>query len=102
MKVHCNTPSCPIMLDSKCAFYEGANLVYIGVNTNDSIQLVIEKLNTIIHNISPLSIGTTTKKTGIDAGIFGERSITDDYEYICVQGGIVGVAIWKKSVLFQT
>ena len=42
------------------------------------------------------------KKTGVDAGVYGQISITDDYIYVCVQTGVAGVAIWKRSVLFQT
>ena len=40
--------------------------------------------------------------TGIHAGHLGERSITPNYEYICIQGGLAGVAIWKKIVLTKT
>ena len=47
----------------------------------------------------PLPTGSTRKRTGIDAGVLNERSVTDDYEYICTQGGEVGVAIWKKQPL---
>ena len=47
----------------------------------------------------PLPTGNTRKRTGIDAGVLNERSVTDDYEYICIQGGEVGVAIWKKQPL---
>jgi hypothetical protein len=42
------------------------------------------------------------KQTGIDAGVQGQISITDDYGYFCVTGGPVGIAIWKKFILFQT
>ena len=48
---------------------------------------------------------TTTsgaKQTGIDAGVQGQISITDDYGYFCVTGGPAGIAIWKKFILFQT
>jgi len=42
------------------------------------------------------------KQTGLDAGVQGQISITDDYGYFCVTGGPVGIAIWKKFILFQT
>lgn len=45
---------------------------------------------------------TGAKKTGIDSGTFGEISITDDYAYFCVLGGVAGVAKWKKVPLFNT
>jgi hypothetical protein len=41
----CSAPACPIILDSTCVFYTGANLVYTGVNTNDNLQLVLEKID---------------------------------------------------------
>lgn len=46
--------------------------------------------------------GVGAKQTGTHSGLLGQRSITDDYEYVCVQGGAIGVAIWKKIVLFHT
>ena len=49
-----------------------------------------------------ISIGYGEKKTGIDSGEEFELSLTDDYLYICVTPGEIGVAIWKKVVLFQT
>ena len=41
----CSAPACPIILDSTCVFYSGANLVYTGVNTNDNLQIVLEKID---------------------------------------------------------
>jgi hypothetical protein len=43
-----------------------------------------------------------SKTTGLDAGVAGQISITDDYGYFCVQGGSTGTAIWKKFILFQS
>jgi hypothetical protein len=45
---------------------------------------------------------TGSRQTGSDAGIEGQISINDDYIYVCVTGGEAGVAVWKRSVLFQT
>ncbi len=47
-------------------------------------------------------VGSGERITGIHAGNYGEYSLTDDYEYTCVFGGIAGVAIWKKKSLFQS
>lgn len=41
----CAGPVCPIILDSTCVFYSGANLIYTGINTNDSLQVALEKIN---------------------------------------------------------
>jgi hypothetical protein len=53
-------------------------------------------------SISMTGMGDGERKTGIHAGVLKEMSITDDYVYICVVGGDVGVAVWKKFILFQT
>ena len=41
----CAGPVCPIILDSTCVFYSGANLIYTGINTNDSLQVALTKIN---------------------------------------------------------
>jgi hypothetical protein len=48
------------------------------------------------------SVGVGVRQTGVDAGYYGEVSLTDDFEYRCVQEGVAGVAIWKKIVAYQT
>ena len=45
MNVNCKAEPCPVILNSTCVYYAGANLVYTGVNTNDSLQLVIQKID---------------------------------------------------------
>lgn len=51
MNVTCSaTPVCPIILNSTCVFYEGVDLTYIGVTTNDSIQTALEKINNSLGN----------------------------------------------------
>jgi hypothetical protein len=49
-----------------------------------------------------LDVGWGTKQTGVDAGTLKEISIDDDYLYLCVVEGDAGVAVWKKTVLFNT
>jgi hypothetical protein len=41
----CAGPVCPIILDSTCVFYAGANLIYTGINTNDNLQTAILKID---------------------------------------------------------
>ena len=53
---HCTTNKCPQILDSSCVFYEGTSLIFSGINTNDSVEVVIQKLNLKLE-----SIGYTTK-----------------------------------------
>jgi hypothetical protein len=49
-----------------------------------------------------LPVTSGEKVTGVHAGVLGTISITDDYMYLCVKEGEAGVAIWKKSLLFQS
>ena len=48
MDVRCTATPCPVILSAVCVFYEGPNLIYTGINTNDNLQVVIEKLNDYI------------------------------------------------------
>jgi len=41
------------------------------------------------------------KQTNVDAGVFGQMSLADDYFYICVKTGTTD-AIWKKFAITQT
>jgi len=45
MNITCSANPCPIILSSSCVFYEGANLIYTGITTNDSIQTALEKID---------------------------------------------------------
>lgn len=42
------------------------------------------------------------KQTGVDAGVLFQQAIDDDYLYVCVVAGVAGVAVWKKTLLFNT
>jgi hypothetical protein len=41
----CEAKPCPVILSSTCVFYEGENLVYTGINKNDSLQVALEKID---------------------------------------------------------
>ncbi len=45
MNVNCGATPCPVILNSTCVFYEGANLVYTGINTNDNLETALEKID---------------------------------------------------------
>jgi hypothetical protein len=57
MNVVCQTGPCKSTLSSQCVYYMGENLIYTGINTNDSIETVLIKLNTFLSNTLP-SIGS--------------------------------------------
>lgn len=52
MNISCsNQDPCPVILDSKCVIYEGENLLYIGVNTNDNYRYALQQINTKIADL---------------------------------------------------
>lgn len=56
MNVLCQNDECFVILNSKCVFYEGEVLSESGINTNDSIQVAIQKLNDAIGDGGGTSI----------------------------------------------
>jgi hypothetical protein len=50
MSVICGASPCPLILSSSCVFYEGEELIYIDVQTNDSLQVVLQKINQAFVN----------------------------------------------------
>jgi len=63
MNISCsNQDPCPVILDSKCVIYEGENLLFIGVNTNDNYRFALEQVNTAIGNL--ILTGGITQLTG--------------------------------------
>ena len=52
MHINCSVDPCPLILSSSCVFYEGPNLVCTGINNNESLESILEKLNNILCNIS--------------------------------------------------
>ena len=45
MNVRCSATPCPVVLDALCVRYEGPNLICSGINTNDNLDIVIQKLD---------------------------------------------------------
>ena len=63
---HCTTDKCPQILDSSCVFYEGPTLIYSGINTNDSVEVVIQKLNFKLESIPTFNLNNYYNKTEIN------------------------------------
>jgi len=74
----------------------------IEFNADKLSQAISEYVTSVLTGGTLVTMGEGEKKTGVDAGTIGQMSITDDYLYICVLSGEIGIAIWKKSVLFAT
>lgn len=45
MNISCSAEPCPVILNSTCVFYAGANLIYTGISTNDNLQLILQKID---------------------------------------------------------
>ncbi len=50
MDILCTADMCPVILNSTCVFYEGNNLTYTGINTNDSLQTALQKIDAKFGN----------------------------------------------------
>lgn len=66
--VICAANPCPVILNATCVFYEGPNLIYSGVNTNDSLQTIIEKFDYQLQQATAIwgnITGTVTNQTDL-------------------------------------
>ena len=45
MNVTCSAEPCPVILNATCVFYEGNNLIYTGIVTNDNLQTALQKID---------------------------------------------------------
>lgn len=63
---HCTTDKCPQILDSSCVFYEGPTLIYSGINTNDSVETVIKKLDIKLELIPGINLSNYYTKNETD------------------------------------
>ena len=45
MDISCVAIPCPVILNATCVFYEGANLVYTGINSGDNLQTALQKID---------------------------------------------------------
>jgi|LakMenE18May11ns_1017448.scaffolds.fasta_scaffold9685957_2 hypothetical protein len=99
MNVLCSATPCPVILNSTCVFYEGANLLYIGVNTNDSIQTALEKINYSLSNFSApdlqsvTDVGATTNKTISFTGGIITSNISGDGDVLILAVGSTSIEI---------
>jgi hypothetical protein len=61
---------CPVILNSTCVFYEGESLIYTGINTNDSLQTALQKID------AALGVTTVVNIYNSDGTLTGNRTIT--------------------------
>ena len=72
---HCTTDKCPQLLDSSCVFYEGPTLLFSGINTNDSIEIVIQKLNLKLESIPGINLDNYYTKTEVDTALASKQDV---------------------------
>lgn len=73
---HCTTDKCPQILDSSCVFYEGASLIFSGINTNDSVEVVIQKLNLKLESTSGINLDNYYNKQDINNFLSSKADIS--------------------------
>ena len=71
---HCTTDKCPQILDSSCVFYEGTSLIFSGINTNDSVETVIQKLNLKLESIPVFNSNNYYNKIEINGFLSGKQN----------------------------
>jgi len=52
MKILCPPDVCPVLLNSKCVFYQGESLVYTGIQENENLESILVKLDTLLQESS--------------------------------------------------
>ena len=100
--------------NNNITYDKDTNQFYLEVSADeDAVMSSIEDISGIIDTSSGSSSSDTIilydygtsageRITGIHAGSFGQRSLTDNYLYICIKSGDTGTAIWKKIPLLKT
>ena len=71
MSVNCLANPCPIIVNSSCVFYQGPNLICLGVNTNDTIENALIKINAVICDVAGLDGTSGTSGTSGSSGTSG-------------------------------
>ena len=70
-KLMCSAEPCPVLLSSSCVFYEGPNLVYTNINTNDTLEKALEKINNILAQGGGGGTATIEAGAGISISTIG-------------------------------
>ena len=98
MVVTCPKSACPTVLSSACVFYEGKSLLYLGINTNDSLEIALQKLDETIENIENNG-GVTNTVTNyrsqfeIDLKVYAGYILNDEIKITRVKDNLLETAI---------
>lgn len=78
MNVLCSAKACPVLLSTTCVFYEGENLIYTGINTNDNLQEALQKIDETIGNtfLAFVPLSRTITINGVTQNLSANRTWT--------------------------
>jgi hypothetical protein len=78
MNPFCEAVPCPIILSSTCVFYEGGNLICTGINTNDTLEMALIKIDQAICAASGTSGTSGTSGLTGTSGTSGTNGSSGD------------------------
>jgi hypothetical protein len=71
MSINCEANPCPIIVNASCVFYEGPNLICLGVNTNETLESALEKINSVVCQVLSQQGSSGTSGTSGTSGSSG-------------------------------
>ena len=95
MDISCVAIPCPVILNATCVFYEGANLVYTGINSGDNLQTALQKIDAKFEDagLGYVFVNGLIVATIMAYGIFMMTINSDD------QSNILRFAAWGNSLI---
>jgi hypothetical protein len=73
MNINCQADPCPILVNASCVFYEGPNLICLGVTTNETLESALEKINSLFCQVLSQQGSSGTSGTSGTSGSSGTR-----------------------------
>ena len=71
MSINCQADPCPVLVNASCVFYEGPNLICLGVNTNETLESALEKINSLFCQVLSQQGSSGTSGTSGSSGSSG-------------------------------
>jgi hypothetical protein len=71
MSINCQADPCPVLVNASCVFYEGPNLICLGVNTNETLESALEKINSVVCQVLSQQGSSGTSGTSGSSGSSG-------------------------------
>lgn len=71
MNINCQADPCPVLVNASCVFYEGPNLICLGVTTNETLESALEKINSVVCQVLSQQGSSGTSGTSGSSGTHG-------------------------------